>query len=53
MALERPAEISLDNWLRDDAALLPGGSFVALANGETSGSSGSSTTTTPGSPRTG
>lgn len=34
MALERPAQISLDNWLRDHAALLPGGSFAALADGE-------------------
>jgi mycothiol synthase len=40
MALERPAEISLDNWLRDNEALLPGGSFAALAHGEIVGFSG-------------
>jgi mycothiol synthase len=40
MALERPAEISLDNWLRDNEALLPGGSLAALANGEIVGFSG-------------
>jgi mycothiol synthase len=33
MALERPAAISLDTWLRDEATL-PGGSLVALADGE-------------------
>jgi mycothiol synthase len=40
MALERPAAISLDTWLRDNAATLPGGSFVALADGEIVGYSG-------------
>jgi mycothiol synthase len=34
MALEVPAQISLDNWLRDHDALLAGGSFAALSNGE-------------------
>jgi mycothiol synthase len=39
MALEGPARISLDDWLRDEATL-PGGSFVALAGGEIVGYSG-------------
>ena len=39
MALERPAAISLDTWLRDEATL-PRGSFVALADGEIVGYSG-------------
>ncbi len=40
MALEVPAQISLENWLRDHKALLPGGSFAALADGEIVGFSG-------------
>ena len=40
MALERPAEISLENWLRDNEAILAAGSFVALAGGEIVGYSG-------------
>lgn len=40
MALEKPAQISLDTWLRDNEALLPAGSFVALADGEIVGFSG-------------
>lgn len=39
MALERPAQISLENWLREEATL-PDGSFVALAGGEIVGWSG-------------
>jgi GNAT superfamily N-acetyltransferase len=39
MALERPAQISLENWLREEATL-PAGSFVALAGGEIVGWSG-------------
>ncbi len=39
LALERPAGISLDNWLRDEATL-PEGSFAALAEGEVVGYSG-------------
>jgi mycothiol synthase len=39
MALEKPARISLDAWLRDEATL-PEGSFVALADGEIVGYSG-------------
>jgi mycothiol synthase len=39
MALERPAQISLETWLRE-AATLPAGSFVALAGGEIVGWSG-------------
>ncbi len=39
MALERPASISIDDWLRDEATL-PEGSFVALAAGEIVGYSG-------------
>lgn len=39
MALERPASISIDDWLRDEATL-PEGSFVALAGGEIVGYSG-------------
>jgi mycothiol synthase len=40
MAVERPAEISLENWLRDNEAILAAGSFVALAGGEIVGYSG-------------
>jgi GNAT superfamily N-acetyltransferase len=39
MALERPAQISLETWLREEATL-PEGSFVALAGGEIVGWSG-------------
>jgi GNAT superfamily N-acetyltransferase len=39
MALERPAQISLETWLREEATL-PDGSFVALAGGEIVGWSG-------------
>jgi mycothiol synthase len=39
MALERPATISLDDWLRDEATL-PEGSFAALSSGEIVGYSG-------------
>lgn len=39
MALERPASISLADWLRDEATI-PGGSFVALADNEIVGYSG-------------
>jgi GNAT superfamily N-acetyltransferase len=39
MALEGPASISLDTWLREEATL-PAGSFVALAGGEIVGYSG-------------
>jgi GNAT superfamily N-acetyltransferase len=39
MALERPASISIEDWLRDEATL-PEGSFVALAAGEIVGYSG-------------
>jgi mycothiol synthase len=39
MALERPAQISLENWLREEATV-PAGSFVALAGGEIVGWSG-------------
>ena len=39
MALEGPAQISLADWLRDEATL-PAGSFVALAGGEIVGYSG-------------
>jgi mycothiol synthase len=34
MALEKPAQVSLDMWLRDHEEVLSGGSFVALADGE-------------------
>jgi mycothiol synthase len=40
MALERPAAISLDTWLRENDAILAGGSFVAFAGGEIVGYSG-------------
>jgi mycothiol synthase len=40
MALERPAAISLDTWLRDNEERLAGGSFVALAGDEIVGYSG-------------
>jgi mycothiol synthase len=40
MALEKPAQISLDTWLRENEALLAEGSFVALADGEIVGWSG-------------
>ena len=39
MALERPAQISLETWLREEATL-PEGSFVALAGEEIVGWSG-------------
>jgi predicted N-acetyltransferase YhbS len=39
MALDRPATISLDDWLSHEATL-PKGSFVALADGEIVGYSG-------------
>jgi mycothiol synthase len=39
LAMERPATVSLDDWLRDEATL-PGGSFAALKNGEVVGYSG-------------
>lgn len=39
MALERPASISLDDWLREEATL-PAGSFAALADDEIVGFSG-------------
>lgn len=39
MALEAPARISREDWLRDEATL-PGGSFVALVDGEIVGFSG-------------
>lgn len=39
LALDRPRRIELDEWLRDEASL-PGGSFVALADGEIVGYSG-------------
>jgi GNAT superfamily N-acetyltransferase len=39
MALELPAQISLETWLREEATL-PDGSFVALAGGEIVGWSG-------------
>jgi mycothiol synthase len=39
LATDRPVTISLEDWLRDEATL-PGGSFVALAHGETVGYSG-------------
>ncbi len=39
MALERPAQISLETWLREEATL-PDGSFVALAGREIVGWSG-------------
>jgi mycothiol synthase len=39
MALERPAQISLQTWLREEATM-PDGSFVALAGGEIVGWSG-------------
>jgi mycothiol synthase len=34
MALEKPAQVSLDMWLRDHEEVLSAGSFVALADGE-------------------
>jgi mycothiol synthase len=40
MALERPASISLDTWLRENEAILAAGSFVALERGEIVGYSG-------------
>jgi mycothiol synthase len=40
MALERPASISLDTWLRENEAILAAGSFVALDRGEIVGYSG-------------
>jgi mycothiol synthase len=40
MALERPASISLDTWLQENEAILPGGSFAALSDGEIVGYSG-------------
>jgi mycothiol synthase len=40
MALEKPAQISLDTWLRENEALLAEGSFVALSDGEIVGWSG-------------
>lgn len=40
MVLERPAQISLDTWLRENDRLLPAGSFVALAGSEIVGYSG-------------
>jgi mycothiol synthase len=39
MATDRPATISLDEWLREEATL-PEGSFVALVDGEIVGYSG-------------
>lgn len=39
LATERPVQIPLEDWLRDEATL-PGGSFVALADGEIVGYSG-------------
>ena len=39
LATERPAQISLEDWLREEATL-PEGSFVALAGGEIVGYSG-------------
>jgi mycothiol synthase len=39
LATDRPASISLRQWL-DEEATLPGGSFVALADGEIVGFSG-------------
>jgi GNAT superfamily N-acetyltransferase len=39
LALERPATIELEEWLREEATL-PEGSFVALADGEIVGYSG-------------
>jgi mycothiol synthase len=39
MALEAPAQISLEDWLREEATI-PEGSFVALAEGEVVGYSG-------------
>jgi mycothiol synthase len=40
MALERPAAISLDTWLRENEAILAGGSFVALERGDIVGYAG-------------
>lgn len=40
MALERPALISLDSWLRENDAILAAGSFAALSDGEIVGFSG-------------
>jgi mycothiol synthase len=40
MALEWPASISLDTWLRENEAILAAGSFVALERGEIVGYSG-------------
>ena len=40
MALERPASISLGTWLRENEAILAGGSFAALSEGEIVGYSG-------------
>jgi mycothiol synthase len=40
MALERPAAISLDTWLRENEAILAGGSYVALERGEIVGYAG-------------
>ncbi|MEK6274422.1 MAG: GNAT family N-acetyltransferase [Actinomycetota bacterium] len=39
MALEAPAQLSIDDWLREEATI-PEGSFVALADGEIVGFSG-------------
>jgi mycothiol synthase len=39
LATDAPVEVSLDDWLRDEATL-PAGSFVALADGEIVGYSG-------------
>jgi GNAT superfamily N-acetyltransferase len=39
LATDAPVEVSLEDWLRDEATL-PGGSFVALADGEIVGYSG-------------
>jgi L-amino acid N-acyltransferase YncA len=39
MATDRDVSVSLDEWLREEATL-PGGSFVALADGEVVGYSG-------------
>jgi mycothiol synthase len=40
MALEKPAQISFETWLRENESLLAGGSFVAFADGEIVGYSG-------------
>jgi mycothiol synthase len=39
LATDAPVEVSLEDWLRDEATL-PGGSFVALSDGEIVGYSG-------------